>query len=52
MKKKTTTYRFTEESNNWLTDRAKKQGISKNDIVQLLINQAMEQEKQLNNKSA
>ena len=42
--KKQTTSRFTIESDRWLEQQAIRQGISKNDVVQLLINKAMNEE--------
>ena len=39
-KKKTTIY-LTVETDAWLREQAKKQGISKNDVIQLLINREM-----------
>ena len=43
--KKTATYRLTESSDRWLIEQSKKRGISKNDVVQELINKEMEKEK-------
>jgi hypothetical protein len=42
-KKRTTLY-LTSISDEWLTEQSKKQGISKNDVIQILINGAMETE--------
>jgi len=39
-KKKTTIY-LTLQADNWITEQSQKQGLSKNDIVQILINNAM-----------
>ena len=39
--KKQTTYRLTEKADAWLKSEAEKQGLSKNDIVQMLINEKM-----------
>ncbi len=41
MKRKVLYARITEEADSWLTEQSKSQGISKNDIIQLLINKAM-----------
>lgn len=42
--KKQNTYRLTEAADRWITQQAKQQGLSKNDIIQILINKAMESE--------
>ena len=39
-KKKTTIY-LTEESDRWLKEYAKKEGISKNNVIQLLLNKEL-----------
>lgn len=39
--KKQTTVRLTKAANDWLTEQAKQRGISKNDVIQELINEAM-----------
>ena len=38
------TYRLTVESDRWIAEQAELQGISKNALVQILINQAMKKE--------
>ena len=43
-KKKKYTYRLTLQADNWISNESKKQGISKNNIVQILINNAMKRE--------
>lgn len=40
-KKRTTLY-LTEATHRWITEQATTQGISKNDVMQILINKAME----------
>ena len=46
--KKQTGFRLTEKAHKWLDEQSKKQGISKNDIVQILINNAMKSEAKAN----
>lgn len=41
---KKATYRFDDMMDNWLREQAKNKGISKNDILRSLINNAMETE--------
>ena len=43
-KKRTTLY-LVAEADTWITEQATRQGLSKNDIVQMLINNAMENER-------
>ena len=38
------TISLTRETDHWITEQAKKQGISKNDVIQMLINKAMKRE--------
>ena len=46
--KKQTGFRLTEKAFQWLEEQSQKQGISKNDIVQILINNAMKSEARAN----
>ena len=46
--KKKYTYRLTLQANNWICLQSQKEGISKNDIVQILINNAMKSEARAN----
>jgi|GEM_PF-5004195 len=41
MKKRQTGFRLTEKAHRWLGTEAKERGISKNDVVQELINEKM-----------
>ena len=47
--KKTASYRLTVTADRWLTEQAKKRGISKNDVMQELINEAVKQENHILN---
>ena len=40
--------RVSKEAGEWITEQSQKQGISKNDIVQILINNAMKSEARAN----
>ena len=46
--KRQTGFRLTDRAHDWLEVQAKERGISKNDVVQELINEKMLQEKRLN----
>lgn len=43
--KKQIGFRLTAEALQWIDDEAKRQGISKNDVIQLLINKQINNEK-------
>ena len=43
-KKKKYTYRLTLKADSWISNESQIQGLSKNDIVQMLINNAMKNE--------
>jgi predicted HicB family RNase H-like nuclease len=43
--KRQTGFRLTEKAHRWLEEQAKERGISKNDVVQELINEKIEEKK-------
>jgi predicted DNA-binding protein len=43
--KRQTGFRLTEKAHQWLKEQSKERGISKNDVVQELINEKMEQQR-------
>lgn len=45
MQKKMSTYRFTEELDKLITEKAKKEGVSKNAVVQLELLKALKKDK-------
>jgi predicted HicB family RNase H-like nuclease len=48
--KRQTGFRLTEKAHNWLKEQARERGISKNDVVQEMINERIEEQESRKNE--